>query len=82
MPLRLATLIKKSFSPNAYDTSQDNKNPTPTAPPHLHSLQQKQPLSVIPRLYRKKTAITGHTPQEISFPQKPVPHIAVHQSNI
>ena len=34
---------KLSTRPNTYDTPKHNANTTPTAPAHLHSLQNKHP---------------------------------------
>ena len=68
--------------PNAYDTSQDKTNPTPTAPPLLNRLQNNHPLSLVPRNYRNTLVFTEHTSQGNNFRQSPATHIALHQSNI
>ena len=39
---------KLSTAPNAYDTPENNINPSPTAPPFLHILQHNPPLSLVP----------------------------------
>ena len=73
---------KLPTKPKAYDTSQDNINPTPTATPHLHHLHDNHPLSLVPRNYRNTLAKTEHTSQGHSYPQSPVSHISLHQSTI
>ena len=44
---------KLSTTPNAYDTSQDNRNTTPKAP-QLDNLQKNHPLSLVPSLEIKQ----------------------------
>ena len=66
---------------DTFDTSQDNTKLKSLAQPRLHSLSQNHPLSLVPRKQRITQAIAEHTSQENSFPQTPVSHIALHQSN-
>ena len=81
--LKLANIIKKlSTTPNANDTTQDKTNPTPTAPQQLHNLHNNHPLSLVPRKFRNKLAVTEHISQSLSYPQSLVSHIALHQPNI
>ena len=68
---------KLSTTPNAYDTSQDNRYTTPTSPP-LHNLHNNHPLSLVPRNYRN-TPVTEHISTSHSYPQIPVTHIVAHQ---
>ena len=59
------------------DTSQDNKNITPTAP-QFQDFQINHQLFLVPRNYRH-TPITEHSSSSHSYPQSPVSHIVVHQ---
>ena len=53
---------------NTYATPQDNTISTPTAPPHLHSPQNNQTLSLVPQNYRIKLVTTEHNSQGSNFP--------------
>ena len=66
-----------STTPNAYDNSQDNRNTTPTAP-HLHTLHNNHPLSLVPRNYRN-IALTELISTTHRYPQNPVTHIIAQQ---
>ena len=82
LTLKLANIIiKVSTTPNAYDTPQDNINPTPTTPPYIHSLLHNHPLSLVPRNYRNTLANHGTYLSRISFPRLLVSHLAFQQSN-
>ena len=71
---------KISTTPKTYDTSQDNRNRTPTAP-QLQNFYSNHPLSLVTRYYRN-TAMTDLISPIHSYPQNPVSHIVVHQPNI
>ena len=43
---------KLATKPNTYDLLQYNTVSTPKAPPHIHSLQNIHPLSLVPQNYR------------------------------
>ena len=69
-----------STTPNTYDTSQDKKYITPTAP-QFTNFRNNHSLSLVPRNYRH-TLITKYTSSSHSYPQSPFSHIVVHQPNV
>ena len=69
--------IKLSTTPNTYDNSQNKTNTTPTAP-QLQTINHNQPLSLVPRIFRK-IALTEHISSRSNYPQSPIQHIITQQ---
>ena len=83
LTLKIANTIKKlSTTPKTHKISQDNVNPTPTAPPQLHHLHINQSLILAPRNYRNTLAVTEHTSQDHSYPESLVSQLVLYQSKI
>ena len=61
-------LKKLSTLPNRYDNSQDTRNTASTAP-HLPTLQNNHPLTLVPRNYRN-ISLTEHISTSHRYPQR------------
>ena len=66
--------------PILYHHTEDDKNTTPTAP-HLHTLHDNHPISLLSRNYRN-IALTEHIFTSHRYPQSPVTHIFAQIPNV
>ena len=69
---------KISTRPNTYNEEHNNVDKTPTAP-HIPTLPQNHPLSLVPRNFRN-LAITHNPNFRPNATQSPIQHIMTHHS--